>query len=123
MPLPDQIDEAINYIKGLQRKLKECNEKRERLARTKRSYACTSSNYDESTASSKELQIQIHEMGSNLEVILTTGVDNQYIFCEIIRILHEDGADVVNANFSVAGNTIFHIIRAEVCSNDLKSRI
>ncbi|XP_031280293.1 transcription factor bHLH162-like [Pistacia vera] len=113
LPLPDQIDEAINYIKSLEGKLQECNVKKENLMGRKRSYACTNSPAT-LAASSKPPKIEIHEMGSTLEVVLTTSVDNQFIFYEVIRILQEDGAEVVNANCSTVGNTIFQVIHAEM---------
>lgn len=115
LPLPDQIDEAINYIKSLQGKLQDCKMKKESLMGRKRSHACINSPAT-LAASSKAPEIRIHEMGSTLEVVLTTGVDNQFIFYEVIRILQEDGAEVVNANCSTVGNMIFQVIHAEVSS-------
>lgn len=111
---PDQIDEAINYIKSLQEKLQECKLKKENLMGRKRSYACTNSTAANSAATSKPPKIEIHEIGSTLEVVLITSVDSQFLFYEVIRILEEDGAEVVNANCTTAENNIFQVIRAEV---------
>ncbi|KAL9457779.1 hypothetical protein AB3S75_006765 [Citrus x aurantiifolia] len=117
LSLPDQVDEAINYIKMLETKLKECKKKKESLQGRERSHACISDGTEArlmTSSSPKAPEIEIHEMGSNLEVILTSGVDDQFIFYEVIRILHQDGAEILNANFSVVGNTIFHVIHAEI---------
>ncbi|PQQ13956.1 transcription factor bHLH36 [Prunus yedoensis var. nudiflora] len=114
LTLPDQIDEAINYIKSLESKLQKSKEKRDSLKeKRKRSHtACT--NFD-GMRSSKPPQIQVHEMGSTLEVVLISGLDNyQVMFNEIIRILHDEQADVVHASLSTLGDSIFHVIRAEM---------
>lgn len=102
----------------LETKLKEWKKQRESLEGRKRSDACISDGTEAklmASSSSKSPEIEIHEIGSNLEVIVTSGADNQFIFYEVIRILHQEGAEILNANFSVVGNTIFHVIHAEVC--------
>ncbi|XP_058218625.1 transcription factor bHLH162-like [Rhododendron vialii] len=105
VPLPDQIDEAVKYIESLEMKLKKSKEKKETLSSRKRSHSCTSE--------FKSPQLEIHEMGSTLDVVLITGEDDKFIFHEIIRLIHEEGAEVLNANFSVFGNSIFHAIHAK----------
>ncbi|CAN6700495.1 unnamed protein product [Malus baccata var. baccata] len=125
LSLPEQIDEAINYIKSRESKLQKSKEKKESLVGTrKRSHATSFVNVEsmepnnlsiESVRSTKAPQIQIHEIGSTVEVVLTSGIDNhQFIFYEIIRILEEEQADVVHASFSTLGDTIFHVVRAEM---------
>ncbi|KAL5560650.1 hypothetical protein UlMin_036861 [Ulmus minor] len=115
LTLPDQIDETINYIKSLETKLNKCKEKKKSLSGRKRSYNCTnSSTIDSINGSLKPPQIETHEMGSILEIVLITGLDNQFIFYEFIRILHEEGVDVVNTMFSVVQDSIFHVVHAEL---------
>lgn len=114
-PLPDQLDEAINYIKSLEEKLKKSKETKESLAGRKRSYNCTTAY--ESMSSSKPPQLQIREIGSALEIVLISGLDNQFIFYDIIRILHEESVEVVSASFQVAGNSIFHVVHAQVINH------
>ncbi|MBA0620910.1 hypothetical protein Godav_006577 [Gossypium davidsonii] len=109
LSLPDQVDEAVKYIKRLQTKLKESRERKESLMGRTRSYRCTHSN-----DSTKPAEIRINEKGSAMEVALMTGPGSQYMFYEMIRIFHEDGAHVLSANFWVVGNTIFHIVHAEI---------
>ena len=113
---PDQIDEAVNYIKILQTRLKESREKKESLMGRKRSYRCTNTSA-ETRASMKSPEIRINEKGSAMEVFLITAQDSQFMFLEMIRILHEQGAEVLNANFSVVGNTVFHIVHAQVINH------
>ncbi|GMN53816.1 hypothetical protein TIFTF001_022940 [Ficus carica] len=110
--LPDQIDEAINHIKILEARLMKYKEKKKSLLSRKRSYTCA--NTFQSVGSQRSPQIEIHEIGSVLKVVLITGLDNQFIFYELIRILHEQRADVVDAKFSVSGGSIFHVVHAEI---------
>ncbi|GMY10115.1 transcription factor bHLH162-like [Fagus crenata] len=117
LSLPDQIDEAINYIKSLETKLKKAQEKKESFnIGKKRSYTCT--NF-EAKSSLKSPQMEIREIGSTLEVVLITGLDNQFIFYEMIHILHEEQAQVLNASFSISGESIFHVLHAEITAGSL----
>ncbi|RDX61006.1 Transcription factor bHLH162 [Mucuna pruriens] len=113
IPMPDQIDEAINHIKSLERKVKVAQEKKERLMERKRSRTgCSSAS--ETQRRQKSPKIEIHETGSLLQVILTCGVDNEFIFCEIIRILHEENVDVITVNSSMVGDSMLHVVHGEV---------
>lgn len=113
LPLTDQIDEAINYIKTQEAKLKKFKEKKESLTSRKRSFSkCTSS--FESTSTSRAPKLEIREMGSSLQIILISGLDNQFLFCEIIRVLQDEGVEIATASFSVHGNSIFHTVHAQV---------
>ncbi|KAJ4834669.1 hypothetical protein Tsubulata_025008 [Turnera subulata] len=116
--LPDQIDEAIGYIKSLEEKLKKSKEKKESLMRLcrKRSHGCTSEPAPSSSSSTlcKPPQVQIREMGTTLEIVLVTGLENQFLFCDLLRILHEEGAEVVSANSRVTGDSAFHVVHAQM---------
>ncbi|GLU22997.1 hypothetical protein SLE2022_390320 [Rubroshorea leprosula] len=108
MSLPDQLDEATNYIKKLQTNLERMKERKDGLmGMVRRRNASRSSGI-------KCPEIKIQEMDSALEVVLITGLDGQFIFNETIRILHEEGADIVNASFSVVNDIIFHTIHCKV---------
>ncbi|GMN50784.1 hypothetical protein TIFTF001_019945 [Ficus carica] len=67
-------------------------------------------------ASLKLPQIEVHEKGSAMEVVLITGLmDSQFMFNETIRVLNEEGADIVNASFSVTNeDTVFHTIHCKI---------
>ena len=112
--LPDQLDEAANYIKRLQEKLEKMKEKKENLMGFERPN--TSPTGGAAMAGLKPPQIDIHEKGSALEVVLITGLDFQFMFNETIRVFHEEGAEIVNASFSVVDDTVFHTIHAQVGS-------
>lgn len=117
--LPDQLDEATKYIKRLQTNLERMKERKERLMGIEKpdAAAATSSSGNSSgtiTTGLRSPQIEIHEMGSALEVVLTTGLDFQFMFVETIRLLHEEGVEIVNASFNVVEDTIFHTIHSKV---------
>ncbi|KAE8702385.1 Basic helix-loop-helix DNA-binding superfamily protein, putative isoform 3 [Hibiscus syriacus] len=110
LSLPDQIDEAVNYIKSLKTRLNEYRDKKESLTRRKRSYTCKI----ETKVRLKAPELKINENESAMEVVLTTGKDSQFMFYDMIGILNQHGAEVVNASFSVVGNTVFHVLHAEI---------
>ncbi|CAK8536407.1 unnamed protein product [Lathyrus sativus] len=112
LPLLEQVDNAINYIKSLEANLKSAKEKKESLMRNKRSHSGCSSSCGVK-GSIKSPKIEIHENGSSLQVIVTCGVDDKFIFYEIIRILHEDHVEVISANSSIAGDLVIHVVHAE----------
>ncbi|XP_011043394.1 PREDICTED: uncharacterized protein LOC105138874 [Populus euphratica] len=111
--LPDQLDDAASYIKRLQTNLERMKEKKENLMGTERTnYASMSS--CNGTTGLRSPQIEVRETGSTLEVVLITGLDSQFMFNETIRVLHEEGAEIINANFSVVEDTVFHTIHSKV---------
>jgi len=111
--LPDQLDEATEYIKSLEAKVKMLKEKKERLMERKRSRSGFSSGF-EARGSLKPPRMEIHETGSVLQVILTCGVDNRFVFCEIIRILHEENVEVITTSSSIVGDSVIHVVLGEV---------
>ncbi|KAF8007979.1 hypothetical protein BT93_K1848 [Corymbia citriodora subsp. variegata] len=114
--LPDQIDEAIGYIKGLEKAVKEAKDKKENLMGKKRPSPSTSSNTLEAI---KSPQIEIRMRDSSLEVILTSRVHDQFIFSEIFRMLHGEKVEVLNANFSMVGNSVYHLVHAKIGESGL----
>ena len=111
VPLPHQIDEVVSYIRSLQTKLEKSKERKQTLSGTRKKLrACI----NESIPSLPSPKIEIHEMGYALNVTLVTGYDDKVLFHEIIRLIQEEGAEVLNANFSAVGNSIFHAVHAKV---------
>ncbi|KAF7847300.1 hypothetical protein BT93_L3107 [Corymbia citriodora subsp. variegata] len=114
--LPDQIDEAIRHIKGLEKAMKEAKDKKENLMGKKRPSPSTSNNMLEAI---KSPQIEIRIRDSFLEVILTSGVHDQFIFSEILQMLHEEKVEVLNANFSIIGNSVYHLVHVKIGESGL----
>ncbi|XP_012444559.1 transcription factor bHLH162 isoform X1 [Gossypium raimondii] len=109
--LPDQLHEAASYIKKLQINLERMKEKKDSLMSVER-LRNTRSRMTGKVP--KSPQIQIHEMGSSLVIGLTTESNSRFLFTQTIRVLQEEGAEIVNAGFSVVDDTVFHIINLTV---------
>ena len=111
--LPDQLDEAARYIKSLQMNLERMKEKKNSLMGVE-----TNPNMNQNTRMVKEglksPQFEIQQKGSALEVVLITGLDCQFMFNETIRVLYEEGADIVNASYTVVEDTVFHTMHCQV---------
>ncbi|KAE7995712.1 hypothetical protein FH972_000483 [Carpinus fangiana] len=113
--LPDQLDEATSYIKKLQTNLERMKEKKDRLMGMEKPNESMSSNSSGVMAMGiRSAQIEIHQNGAALEVVLITGLDCQFMFNETIRVLHEEGAEIVSASFTVVEDTVFHTIHSKV---------
>ncbi|OWM77449.1 hypothetical protein CDL15_Pgr016846 [Punica granatum] len=113
--LPDQLDEAIIYIKELQTRVEKLKDKKESLLEPESLNTASPVSRSSKTAILSP-EIMIHELGSILDVILimnNVGC-NQLIFNKVVRVLQEEGAEILNANFSVIGDVVFHSIHAEV---------
>ncbi|KAK4787715.1 hypothetical protein SAY86_011548 [Trapa natans] len=66
-------------------------------------------------------RIYIHRTGSAIEIDLITGSschDHQGLFNEVMRVMNEEGAEVVSASFSAVGSNVFHTIRSEMRQHD-----
>ncbi|KAL3577001.1 hypothetical protein D5086_022284 [Populus alba] len=114
LSLPDQLDEAASYIKRLQTNLERMKEKKDNLMGTERTNYASMSSCNGTTTGLRSPQIEVRETGSTLEVVLITGLDSQFMFNETIRVLHEEGAEIINASFSVVEDTVFHTIHSKV---------
>lgn len=114
MPLPDQIDEVVTYIESLKMKLEKMKEKRVSLLPRKISNSCIITNEIQANTQSPPPLVEVQDMGPNMDVILVTGLDHFSMFYNILHLLHEDSIEVVNATFSVHGNSSFQIVHDKV---------
>lgn len=103
MSLPDQLERATNYIKMLQAKVEKMKQKKNCLV----GVSGNNNNYLPN--------VEVRVSGVALEVVLVTGLNCQFMFNGIIRLLHEEeGVEVVSASFSQLENTVFHTVHAKV---------
>ncbi|XP_030543585.1 transcription factor bHLH162-like isoform X2 [Rhodamnia argentea] len=115
LSLPDQLGQAANYIKKLQMKVEKLREQKQRLLEIEK---INMSMKNGQMLGFKSPEIGIRKTGSILEVVLITGLDGQFMFNEAVRVIHEEGADIVNASFSDVGDAIFHTVHAKVEDGD-----
>ncbi|WVZ01599.1 hypothetical protein V8G54_027668 [Vigna mungo] len=114
IPLRAQIGEAIKYIKSLETKVKMAQEKKERLLEKKRTLSGCSSNASEAKGSLNPPKIEVRETDSAIQVILICGIDKNFIFCEILRILCELNVEVVNIYSTMKGDSAMHDVHCKV---------
>ena len=119
--LPDQLEEATNYIKKLQVKLEKMKDKKNTLLGIERPNGTM--NREKSTVGPNSPQIEIQQMGLALGVVLITGSDCQFMFNETIRVLHEEGADIVSASYKVVEDVVFHTIHCRVSYIEIRPLI
>lgn len=102
------------YIKGLREKVEQLKAKRN----TSMSLSLDGINRGMSGGMMLGLRlplVEVREMGNSLEVVLISGVTRNFLFCDVIGVLEEEGVEVVNASISVTGEKVFHIIHSQVC--------
>lgn len=115
-PIPDQIDEATNYIKQLQENVENLRQRRDSLLLgvVEGSQDDNSSSTRASYPSNSPVRIEVTENGRAMEVTLITRLESQSKFTDVMHIFHEENVEVVKASYSVHENTVFHTIHAKV---------
>jgi len=113
IPTPDQVGEATNYIKKLQINLEKMKEKKNFLQGIQRPNVNMNRNKNKNMGL-KSPKIKIQQIGLVLEVVLITGLDSQFLFSETLRVLHEEGVDIVNASYKANEDSVFHSIHCQV---------
>ncbi|XP_022994108.1 transcription factor bHLH162-like [Cucurbita maxima] len=107
--LPDQLENATNYIKQLKENVEKLKEKREKLMGLGEKSTITSEN-----KARVIVQVEAHLVGSSLEILLTTGSDYHLVLRQIIQLLQENGTEIVDINQSTVANRAFHKIIAQM---------
>ncbi|KAF5205695.1 Transcription factor bhlh [Thalictrum thalictroides] len=105
----DRLDHAAAYIKGLQERVEELKRKKQFLLGT---------TTNPMWGGIKLPVLALRDMESSLEVVLiSSSLHKNFMFYQVISILDEEGADVVNASFSTVGDKVFHTIHSQVRSS------
>ncbi|CAN6818654.1 unnamed protein product [Brassica oleracea] len=121
LPLPDQLDEAANYIKELQVNVEKNRERKRKLVTTAALDKLNSTG-SSSMSSSVDVsvprrlpRIEIQETGPILHISLVTSLEHKFMFHEIIRVLTEElGAGLTHAGYSIIDDAVFHIFDCKV---------
>ncbi|KAJ4724493.1 Basic helix-loop-helix transcription factor [Melia azedarach] len=105
LSVSELVDRAISYIMQLQKKIE--NLKRRR--------ALLRGDHATSSSSSRMLPIMnLTTMDSTLEVNLICGLTNRnFMWYEIISVLEDEGAEVIDATQLNTGNRIIYIIKSK----------
>ena len=78
---------------------------------------CTSNNSTRDTRMFRTYElpvVELKDLGSSFEVVLITGLEKNFMMYEVIGVLEDEGAEVVNASFSTVGDKVFHTLHAQV---------
>ncbi|KAF8390887.1 hypothetical protein HHK36_023186 [Tetracentron sinense] len=107
----DRFDHAAIYINQLRERIEELKGRKELAMNVER----TSNNFKKDMAIGLRLPIlELRDLGSTIELILISGKNKNFMFNEVISVLEEEGASVVNASFSIVGDRILHTIHSQV---------
>ncbi|KAK4755003.1 hypothetical protein SAY87_008760 [Trapa incisa] len=113
----DLLRDAVNYIEELQTRVERLKDGKESMLEhdgsDRSGSSCTIGKTP--TRAFVKPEIMIQEVGSALKVVIISSKTScQLIFREAIRVLQEEGADIVSANFSIVGDIAFHSIHSQV---------
>ncbi|CAH8368291.1 unnamed protein product [Eruca vesicaria subsp. sativa] len=123
LTLPDQLDEAANYIKKLQVNVEKKRERKRKLVATGSSSMSSSGGV---SVPRRLPKIEIQETGPLLLIFLVTSLEHKFMFHEIIGVLTEEsGAEITYAGSSTVDDTAFHTLHCKVedCDHEASSRI
>ncbi|KAK6777198.1 hypothetical protein RDI58_023915 [Solanum bulbocastanum] len=107
--VPDQIDAAVNYIQSLKVKLEKSKKHLEELKMGLTRAQSLNQTNEPGPITNSPPQIEFHEMGPNMVVVLITSLNNIATFNNIIRLCHKEGVEVVYTNFKLNGNSTLQI--------------
>ncbi|GFS40461.1 hypothetical protein Acr_00g0068680 [Actinidia rufa] len=93
----DQLDQAATYINQLKERVEELKARRA-IAMTN---TCTNNNTTRDTRMFRSYElpvVELKDLGSSFKVVLITGLEKNLIMHEVIDMLEDEGAEVVNAS-------------------------
>ncbi|THG13477.1 hypothetical protein TEA_016761 [Camellia sinensis var. sinensis] len=96
------LKQATKYVVELQQNVEELKQRKAALKG------------DEGGSKEERLLVlMVRNMGSTLEVNLSTGLDKEFKLHEVLSVLKEEGVEVVSASYTTVGNQIFYTIHAQ----------
>ncbi|XP_062183432.1 transcription factor bHLH168-like [Phragmites australis] len=127
------LDEAAAYIKTLKERVAELHQKRisaqilagmrggggeaSTSAATTTNGGAGSEETDEEAVTAPVVEVRHHHDGSSLDVVLISSVERPFKLHEVVTVLEEEGAEILNANVSAAGRKIFCTIHSRAFSS------
>ncbi|CAL5418946.1 unnamed protein product [Camellia sinensis] len=103
LPLRDMLKQATKYVVELKQNVEELKRRKAALKG------------DEGGSKEERLPVlMVRNMGSTLEVNLSTGLDKEFKLHEVLSVLKEEGVEVVSASYTTVGNQIFYTIHAQI---------
>ncbi|XP_059650436.1 uncharacterized protein LOC132296240 [Cornus florida] len=105
---PVLLEQAINYIEGRKKNIKELQRRKEQLMGTGQ----TSGNKHSMEGLASPV-LEVEEMGSSLEVKLITGFNRNFMLHQVLTVLEEENVEVASVNSSTMGDRILYTIHAQ----------
>ncbi|XP_031117854.1 transcription factor bHLH168-like [Ipomoea triloba] len=112
----DQLDQAVTYIKQLKERVEKLkNVKKRKLVPARKEEEEEERCSGSAPASLKAPPIlQVRDLGSSLEVNFISCCTKNFILHQVIKIVEEEGGQVVSAIFSTIGDKVFYTLHAQV---------
>ncbi|URE15990.1 HLH [Musa troglodytarum] len=105
--LPNQLDEAINYIKATQETLERMKKRKKQLM------WCAGIGKDEENTCLRMPKMEVQDFSSGLRVIaISSTCDHQLKFSEAVRIVEAEGNEIITASYAVIGDATFHTVES-----------
>lgn len=109
--LPNQLDEAINYIKAMQETLQRMKKRKKQLM------WCAGIGKDEENTCLRVPKMEVQDFNSGLRVIaISSTCDHRLKFSEAVRIVEAEGNEIITASYAVVGDVAFYTIESMVAS-------
>ncbi|KAJ9176395.1 hypothetical protein P3X46_011712 [Hevea brasiliensis] len=101
---PEVLDQATSHVKQLQGRIEELMNRRKEMQPTMKS------------SSARIPALNIRTRDTILEVNLITGLQKNFMLHEIINVLQEEGADIINFAYRSTCDSVLYSIRAQAIS-------
>ncbi|KAK2636465.1 hypothetical protein Ddye_031257 [Dipteronia dyeriana] len=95
------VDQATSYIRKLEEKIKKLRERKEVILR---------GDHDDHDEKFEPVVINVKSSESTLEVSIISGLKKKNLLHQVISVLVEEGAEVVNITYHNTGGRVFHTI-------------
>nr|QFU85211.1 bHLH10 [Diospyros kaki] len=122
----DLLDQAATYIKQLKERRDELEARREAAAAASGQQLRINKKKKKNVVSDDDdgdggmmygfraPVVEFRELGSIIEAVLISGLKNKFMLCEVIRVLQDEGAEVVSASCCTKEDRVFHTLHAQV---------
>ncbi|KAA8542658.1 hypothetical protein F0562_023843 [Nyssa sinensis] len=107
----DLLDHAAIYIKQLKERIEELQRRKELELKN---IATNNSSNDIMMLGPRLPVVELRDTGSGIEVLLISGLKKNFLLYKAIRIVEEEGAEIVSASFSTVADKVFHTLHAQV---------
>ncbi|XP_022141227.1 transcription factor bHLH118-like [Momordica charantia] len=109
--ISDQMNGAVNYIKHQKKKIKEIEAKRDELKKLDDN---NWNRFEKSRGQTPICSFKISSFGGGLEIVITTSGFNGFPLSRILKVVVEQGLDVISCSSSSVNEKSIHTVQMEV---------